>query len=84
MKADQIGLAAMLLGAGRATKDDTVNHGTGIVLHKKVGDSVAKGESLLTIHSDTKQIDQVIQKLYQNVTIAECADQPKLIHQIIN
>jgi pyrimidine-nucleoside phosphorylase len=84
LKADQIGLAAMLLGAGRATKDDTINHGTGIVLHKKVGDPVVKGESLLTIHSDSKQIDQVKQKLYQNITIAQRANQPTLIHQIIN
>jgi pyrimidine-nucleoside phosphorylase len=84
LKADQIGLAAMLLGAGRATKDDTVNHGTGIVLHKKVGDPVVKGESLLTIHSDSKQIDQVVKKLYQNIAIAEHAEQPTLIHRIIN
>ncbi|MET1248483.1 pyrimidine-nucleoside phosphorylase [Sporolactobacillus sp. STCC-11] len=84
LKADQIGLAAMLLGAGRSTKDDTINRGTGIVLHKKVGDSVVKGESLLTIHSDSKQVDQVVRKLYQNITIAERADRLKLIHQIIN
>ncbi|MCQ2009942.1 pyrimidine-nucleoside phosphorylase [Sporolactobacillus sp. STSJ-5] len=84
MKADQIGLAAMLLGAGRATKEDTINHATGIVLHKKVGDSVTEGETLLTIHSDSKHIDQVIEKLNQNITIAGHADKPALIHRIIH
>ncbi|MCO7175161.1 pyrimidine-nucleoside phosphorylase [Sporolactobacillus kofuensis] len=84
MNADQIGLAAMLLGAGRATKEDTINYATGIVLNKKIGDSVKKGEALLTIHSDSKQIDQVIDKLYQNITISEQARKPQLIHQIIH
>ncbi|MCO7127168.1 pyrimidine-nucleoside phosphorylase [Sporolactobacillus shoreicorticis] len=83
MKADQIGLAAMLLGAGRATKEDTINHATGIVLHKKVGDSVARGEALLTIHSDSEHIDQVARQLNQNIMIADHADKPVLIRRII-
>jgi len=48
--AEEVGLAAMTLGAGRETVDSRIDHATGIVLHKKVGDAVKKGEALCTIH----------------------------------
>ena len=38
-------------GGGRATKDSTIDYGVGIVLHKKVDEPVAAGESLATIHA---------------------------------
>src|SRR5699024_6041416 len=40
MTADDIGTAAMMLGAGRATKDAVIDLAVGIVLHKKIGDTV--------------------------------------------
>ncbi|MCL1631414.1 pyrimidine-nucleoside phosphorylase [Sporolactobacillus sp. CPB3-1] len=83
MKADQIGLAAMLLGAGRATKEEQINHATGIVLHKKVGDSVAKDEPLLTIHSDSKDVAHVVRLLNTAIRLADQASRPALIHKII-
>ncbi|HYK72721.1 MAG TPA: pyrimidine-nucleoside phosphorylase, partial [Pseudoneobacillus sp.] len=43
--ADEIGTAAMLLGAGRATKESTIDLAVGLVLRKKIGDQVKKGES---------------------------------------
>ncbi len=49
MIAEKIGKVAMLLGAGRAVKDDKIDLSVGIVLHKKIGDKIVKGESLLTI-----------------------------------
>ena len=45
--ADEIGKAATMLGAGRATKDDVIDLAVGLVLHKKIGDSVKKGETLV-------------------------------------
>ncbi|MDF2909169.1 MAG: deoA [Sporolactobacillus laevolacticus] len=84
LKADQIGLAAMLLGAGRATKEDSINHAAGIVLCKKVGDQVAKGEPLLTIHSDSKDVSRIEETLYHHIKIAQHADRPQLIHRIIS
>lgn len=83
MVADEIGLAAMLLGAGRATKEDSVNFAAGIVLHKKVGDPVKEGESLLTIHSDRADVEDVKSKLYQSIKIGSHLEKPRLIHQII-
>ena len=49
--ATDVGLVAMRLGGGRATKDSSIDHGVGIVLHKKVDEPVAAGESLATIHA---------------------------------
>ena len=83
MVADEIGVASMLLGAGRATKEDTIDLAVGIVLHKKVGDKVSEGESLLTIHSNRENIDEVTQKLYDNIFIEDTAKAPQLIHEII-
>ena len=83
MVADEIGVASMLLGAGRATKKDTIDLAVGIVLHKKVGDKVSEGESLLTIHSNRENVDEVTQKLYDNIFIEDTAKAPQLIHEII-
>lgn len=49
--ANELGIAAMMLGAGRKTKEDDIDHAVGLKLHKKIGDTVTKGESLLTIYS---------------------------------
>ncbi len=51
MDAEQIGHAAVLLGAGRLTKEDVIDHRAGIILHKTRGERVCKGESLCTLHS---------------------------------
>lgn len=81
--ANEIGIAAMMLGAGRQTKEDTIDHGVGLKLHKKVGDQVEEGESLATIYSNTEQIAEVKKLLYQNIIIEESADEPTLVHEII-
>jgi pyrimidine-nucleoside phosphorylase len=83
MMADEIGKAATMLGAGRATKEDVIDLAVGLVLHKKIGDTVKKGESLVTIHSNRKDVQDVIAKIYENIQIADHAEEPKLIHTII-
>lgn len=81
--ADKVGIIAMQLGAGRETKDDIVDPAVGLVLHKKVGDKVAQGESLLTIHANTEQLDDIKQKLYEVIQISAEAKAPTLIHKVI-
>lgn len=81
--ANEIGIAAMLLGAGRQTKEASIDHSVGLKLHKKVGDKVEKGENLVTIYSNTQQNEQVEKLLYQNISIGDFADEPTLIHEII-
>ncbi|HEX7065558.1 MAG TPA: pyrimidine-nucleoside phosphorylase [Bacillales bacterium] len=53
--AEAVGIAAMLLGAGRRTKEDIIDHGVGITLKKKVGDSVQEGETIAVLHSNKKE-----------------------------
>lgn len=50
IEAETIGKAAMVLGAGRATKEDIIDHAVGIVLNKKIGDKVELDEELGTIY----------------------------------
>lgn len=52
-----IGEAAMNLGAGRAKIDDVIDHSVGVVLRKKVGDKVVKGDIIATIFANEKGID---------------------------
>ncbi|MTV21996.1 pyrimidine-nucleoside phosphorylase [Staphylococcus delphini] len=83
MIANEIGIASMMLGAGRQTKEDIIDLAVGLVLNKKVGDRVEEGESLLTIYANSEDVEQVKQKLYDNITISDHAEQPQLIHTII-
>ncbi|MHB9999065.1 pyrimidine-nucleoside phosphorylase [Bacillus spizizenii] len=81
--ADEIGVAAMLLGAGRATKEDEIDLAVGIMLRKKVGDKVEKGEPLVTLYANRENVDEVVAKVYDNICIAAEAKAPKLIHTLI-
>lgn len=82
--ADQLGVAAMKLGAGRATKESDIDLAVGLVLNKKIGDKVAKGESIVTIHANTSQINEVERLILESFTIsAEKVDSPPLIYDVI-
>jgi pyrimidine-nucleoside phosphorylase len=81
--ANELGIAAMMLGAGRKTKEDDIDHAVGLKLNKKIGDSVIEGESLLTIYSNEKEITSVQELLYQNIEISKSAEKTTLIHDII-
>ncbi|MBC1987741.1 pyrimidine-nucleoside phosphorylase [Listeria sp. FSL L7-0478] len=81
--ADEIGIAAMILGAGRATKEDEINLAVGLMLRKKVGDAVKEGESLVTIFADQEDVENVKAKIYENIQISDQATAPTLVHKII-
>ncbi|MFD2307834.1 pyrimidine-nucleoside phosphorylase [Enterococcus termitis] len=81
--ANEIGIAAMWLGAGRATKEDSIDHAVGVKLHKKVGMPVEEGESLLTIYANSDSIENVKELLYKNIEIGSFGAEPELIHDII-
>ncbi|WP_090638437.1 pyrimidine-nucleoside phosphorylase [Neobacillus massiliamazoniensis] len=79
--ADEVGTAAMILGAGRATKESVIDLAVGLVLRKKIGDHVKKGESLVTIYSNFEDVAEVKEKLYENIKISSAkVDAPILIH----
>jgi pyrimidine-nucleoside phosphorylase len=81
--ADELGTAAMWLGAGRATKESEIDLAVGLMLNKKVGDRVEEGESLVSIHTNKIDIDHVITKIYDNITIGAHAEAPVLIYDVI-
>jgi len=54
IQCEQTGVACVILGGGRERKEDSVDPSVGFVLHKKVGDKVAQGESLCTVHYNSE------------------------------
>jgi pyrimidine-nucleoside phosphorylase len=83
--AEEVGICAMKLGAGRATKEDSIDHAVGIMLHKKVGDAVQKGESLASLYvNDTAALHEVKTRLQGAIQIgSDPVDVPKLIRSIV-
>jgi pyrimidine-nucleoside phosphorylase len=47
---EQLGIACVVLGAGREKKEDSIDPAVGIEFHKRIGDAVARGEPLCTLH----------------------------------
>ena len=81
--ADEIGIASMLLGGGRQKVDDQLDYAVGIMLHKKIGDQVKAGESLLTIYSNRDDVDDIKKRLYDNIEISESANKPTLVYETV-
>jgi pyrimidine-nucleoside phosphorylase len=83
--AETIGVAAMMLGAGRVTKESTIDLAVGVILHKKVGDFVQAGDSLVTIHSNQENVQEVIEKIYSAYKLTEeKVTKPTLIYTEIH
>jgi pyrimidine-nucleoside phosphorylase len=83
--ANDVGTAAMLLGAGRATKESEIDLAVGLMLNKKVGDTVQKGDSLVTIHSNKKDVASIIEMIQQCYSITNGnVEVPPLIYAEIN
>lgn len=79
-----IGIAAMKLGAGRATKEDTIDMGVGVVLNKKVGEAINQGDVLAYVHTnqaDSQEAIEYIKKAYEISSSPVCS--PTLIYDII-
>jgi pyrimidine-nucleoside phosphorylase len=82
--ADSVGVAAMWLGAGRATKESEIDLAVGLMLNKKIGDAVKKGDSLVTIYTNQKDVEQVKAKLYESIKVtADSVTAPPLVHDTI-
>lgn len=67
---DEIGICSLILGGGRETKESEIDLSVGLVLHKKVGDAVRKGDSLATIYAnDQAKLDAARERFLQAYTI---------------
>lgn len=74
IQAEEIGIAAMLLGAGRETKESVIDLAAGLVLRKKIGDSVEEGEVLAVLHlnrSHENQLEEAKSKILEAYGITE-------------
>jgi pyrimidine-nucleoside phosphorylase/thymidine phosphorylase len=86
MMVEQIGTAGVLLGGGRAKKEDSVDPAVGIMVHKKVGDKVSAGEALCTVHYNSAErlehARPLIQQSYK-IEAAALAHSRALVGQVI-
>lgn len=84
LNALEIGLSAMLLGAGRANKTDVIDLSVGIELVKKVGDQVNKGDILAYLYSNGKNEDQAYTKVLNSYKVVkEVVNKNNIILEVI-
>jgi len=86
IQCEQAGTACVILGGGRERKEDSVDPAVGFVLHKKVGDSVSKGEALCTIHYNSEALaERAKALLLGSFAVGDAAPAQKrpLIHRVI-
>lgn len=83
---EEVGLCSLVLGGGRANKDSEIDLSVGIVLAKKVGDFVRKGETLAWIYANEEEKEREAAKhLLHAFVIADCALPPRpLIYEIVS
>ncbi|MEN9992618.1 MAG: hypothetical protein RLY83_188 [Actinomycetota bacterium] len=75
-----VGIASWRLGAGRARKEDPVQFGAGIVLSKVQGESVTKGEPLMTLYTDDEpRFERAMESLEGGIEIGATAPERKLL-----
>lgn len=83
--AQKIGILAMTLGAGRVTKDSSIDLGTGVVLAKKAGEWVVAGEPILQLYGSSKEtLAEGLQFAKSLVSVeSEAPELPPLIEEVI-
>jgi thymidine phosphorylase len=83
---EQFGTAGVLLGGGRARKEDSVDPAVGIIIHKKVGDQVSAGEALCTVYYNSPErlasAVPLIEKSY-TITATPLLQKRQLVHRVI-
>jgi pyrimidine-nucleoside phosphorylase len=86
LQCEQVGAACVILGGGRERKEDSVDPAVGIVLHKKVGDSVSTGEPLATIYYNAEtraaRARQMLEESYE-IACAPVNEKRPLIRRVI-
>jgi pyrimidine-nucleoside phosphorylase len=86
LQCEQVGTACVILGGGRERKEDSVDPAVGIVLHKKVGDTVSVGEKLATIHYNAEVraagAKRLLEASYQ-IDDSPSHEKRPLIHRVI-
>lgn len=82
LNAESVGVSSLLLGAGRNSKEDKIDYLAGVILHKKVGDKVEKGEKLATLYSSNENLfEKAVNEFNGGVKISQI--KPKINSKII-
>ncbi|WP_455542468.1 pyrimidine-nucleoside phosphorylase [Intestinibacter sp.] len=79
LHSEKLGVLAMQLGAGRATKEEDVNHAVGIELACKRGDKVSEGETICIVYHDEELKSQWIDELYDAFELTDEDVEPQAI-----
>ena len=75
MQAELIGRAAQVLGAGRETKEDIIDPAVGLIMHKRVGDTVQAGEAICTLYvNDERNLEDAASTMKEAVQIGAKPD----------
>lgn len=85
LKAKPLGIVSMKLGGGRETTDDEIDYSVGLILHKKIGDFVKKGDVLVEVHTNTglsKELQKDILDAYEFSN--EFVNKPILIDEVLS
>ena len=82
---DRVGICAMVLGGGRENKDSIIDLSVGIVLHKKKGDYVRKGDSIATFYAnDENKLSDALKRFEGAYILSDKAPEyRKLIQYIV-
>ena len=85
IECSEIGICSLILGGGRETKESRIDLSVGLVLHRKVGDYVTKGDSLATIHAnDRGKLETARERFLKAYTFSDTAvEQKPLIRDVI-
>lgn len=85
IRCEDVGTACVILGGGRAKKEDSVDPAVGIVLHKKLGDRISAGEPLCTLYYNSEPRAALAKQLSEaSYEIAEAPPSPRpLVHRVI-
>ena len=85
MDTEGIGVASVILGAGRMKKDEKIDYSAGIVINKKTGDKVSKGDTLCTLYTnDENAIEQAKKRYLSSLTFGQNKKEAEpLIYEVI-
>jgi pyrimidine-nucleoside phosphorylase len=85
IKTDEVGMASLVLGGGRVTKDSKIDLSVGIIIHKKLGDKVAKNETLATLYAndDIKRKEAKKRLLNAYVISKDKNERPPYIYSVV-
>lgn len=82
---DEVGMTSLVLGGGRETKESVIDLSVGLIIHKKLGDQVIKGESLATLYAnDSKKLEEAKKRLLGAYVIGSTKpEKPKYVYAVV-